>query len=135
MRSMMPVVNVDLPLPDVPATRMFGAYGSRVSARSPACPSGIAWRESRGASLLEVRGEQAIDELRDAVAVIRAGHSVGLLAQRGHGVGHRDAALADREKRMVVLGVADPDDVVRGQPELAQRRPQAARLVDAGGVP
>ena len=54
------------------------------------------------------------------------------LLDRVERVGHRDRAPAQRQEGVVVLGVADADDVVRRQPQLLERRGEAARLVDAG---
>ena len=57
---------------------------------------------------------------------------VGGLLEAGQRVGDRDRAPAERQEGVVVLRVADADDVVRRQTQLVERGGQARRLVDAG---
>jgi hypothetical protein len=83
------------------------------------------------AQLRQVIGQQ-VDELHHAGAARALGDVVALLLEHRQGVGDRHRALAQAEERVVVLGVADPDGVVRGQAELVQRRRQPAGLVDPG---
>ena len=58
---------------------------------------------------------------------------VGLRLDGVDRVGDRHGALAKVQERVVVLPVSDADRLVDGQVQLAQRRPQSAALVHAGG--
>src|SRR6185369_3941236 len=79
----------------------------------------------------EVVEEVLFDELHRALGGHPARHVVRALAQRRHRVGHRHRALAHRQERVIVLGVADADHVVRRQLERRQRRRQPGALGDA----
>ena len=58
--------------------------------------------------------------------------ALGLLGLRDgiQRVGDRNAAFADRQKGVVVLGIADAHDVVGRQREFVERRLESACLVD-----
>ena len=81
----------------------------------------------------QIAREQLFDQLPHTVPPGSAGHHVGFGLNAVQRVGDRDRAAAHGQERVVVLGVADADHVVRRQPALHQRRGQPARLVDAGG--
>ena len=71
---------------------------------------------ARGAG--QVVGDESVDQLDDAGPVVAAGHQVGGLLYGRQGVGHGHTALAEGEKSVVVLGVADADDIVRRKAQL-----------------
>ncbi len=76
--------------------------------------------------------EQSLDEFRDASAARALGDEIGFILDRGQSVGDRDGIAARLQERVVVLGVADRHDVVRGEAQVPERRFQAACFVDAG---
>ena len=81
----------------------------------------------------QITHEQVFDQLPDAVPPSYVGHQVGLDFDAVQRVRDRDRAAAHREKRVVVLGIADADHVVRRQTTLGQGGDEPACLVDAGG--
>ena len=58
---------------------------------------------------------------------------VGTLLDGIQRVGDRNAALAHREKGVVILGITDAHNVVRREGELLERGLEPARLVDRRG--
>ena len=67
-------------------------------------------------------------------APVAAGRGeVGLRLDGVDRVGDRHGALAKVQERVIVLPVSDADRLVDGQVQLAERRPQPAALVHAGG--
>jgi hypothetical protein len=81
----------------------------------------------------EVVREHAAQEARDAGRPALADDHVGARLERVDGVGDRDADLAGLEQRVVVLGVADADDVVVRDAQIAERLEQPGALRHAGG--
>jgi hypothetical protein len=61
----------------------------------------------------QVGREQLLDQLPDALSPGAAGDQVGFRLDAVQRVRDRDRAAALREERMVVLGIADADHVVR----------------------
>ena len=86
----------------------------------------------RATTSAQVGAQQLVDQLDHTVTPGAGRDHVGGLLDRGQGVGDRDRATADRQEGVIVLGVADGHDIVARETELAQRRLQAAGLVDAG---
>jgi len=81
----------------------------------------------------QVVREKLVDQLADAGPGAPRRHEVGLLPQRGERVGDGDGALAGLQEGVVVLGVSDPDGIVRRQPQLPERGRQTRPLVHSGG--
>ena len=81
----------------------------------------------------EVVGEQRVDQLRHAGAVGPGRDEVGALLDGGQRVGDRHRALAQRQERVVVLGVADADDVVRRQAQLSSAAVSPVALLTPDG--
>ena len=82
--------------------------------------------------IAQIGGDHHLDQLPNAGAILVPGHQVGGGLQHRHGVGDRNAALAEVQERVIVLGVADADHVVGRQTELAERLAKAGRLAQAG---
>ena len=57
----------------------------------------------------EVVEQMALDELYDAARARLVRDVIGALAKRRHGVRDGNRELREREKRVIVLGVADRD--------------------------
>jgi hypothetical protein len=66
--------------------------------------------------------EHRFDQLRDARAARRFGDQVGFILDRGQSIGDRHGITARLQEGVVVLGVADRHDVVRGEAQLLERR-------------
>src|ERR1019366_8450772 len=81
----------------------------------------------------EVVDDHAVDELRDALASLAVRDEVGLILEGIERVRDRDTQPARAKEGVVVLGVADPDQVREGQRELHGRASHAASLVEVGG--
>src|ERR1700730_1232122 len=60
------------------------------------------------------RADQPLDDFADPGAVLSGGHVTGKRLERIEGVRHCDAASAHQKERLIVLGVADADDVACG---------------------
>ena len=71
-----------------------------------------------------------LHELAHARAVIAAQPDVGSLLDQRKSIGDRCRAAAGMKERMVVLCVANGDDVVRRQPQHSKRHFESGRLVD-----
>ena len=71
-------------------------------------------------------------ELLDAGSSFAAQAEIGRVAQRGQRVADGRRSLAELQERVVVLGVADADDVVRRDLELLESGHEAGRFVHAG---
>ena len=95
-------------------------------------PQGQGMAGQPGDELDQVVEDVLLDELHDAARGRRARHEVGALAQCGDRVGDGHRALREGEERVVVLGIADADHVVRRQLERRQRVQQTGALGDAG---
>ena len=80
----------------------------------------------------EVVGDQAVDQLDDGDTFGSASDQIGPLLEGGDAVSHGHTAFAGRDQGVVVLRVADRDDVVGRVAEFLERRQQARRLVDPG---
>ena len=106
---------------DADLGRVF--FGPRGADRHAVPPEGLQVRE--------VVREHAVDQFRDAGAVIAHHDDVGRVLDRRQSVGDRCGALAQSQESVVVLGVADADRVVRRQTEFRERRDEAGRLVHA----
>ena len=72
-------------------------------------------RASRRAAR-QVGGHQLLDQFRHAATVRAERAEVGVGLQGWDGVGHRHRTFADRQKRMIVLGVSHADYLVTGEP-------------------
>ena len=83
--------------------------------------------------ILEVVGEDPIDQLHDPPAAAVTDDEVGPLLEHRQRVGYGRRELAEAQECMVVLGVADADDVVRGEAQLVERDGEPGRLVDPRG--
>ena len=99
--------------------------------RTPAWFLIVPWR--RNDDYLGSSARICIDQLDDPPPRLCFVTNIGPLLERRQGVGHRGGAPAEAEERVVVLGVADADDVVRGEVQLLERGGQAGRLVHARG--
>ena len=91
----------------------------------------MSWRPSRGSRSRKSAASQSLNQLPNAGAFVVPGHQVGGVLQHRHCVGHRNPALAEVQEGVIVLGVADADDVVCRQTELAERLGEAGRLAQA----
>ena len=69
--------------------------------------------DPRGEDVGEVGGDHPVGELDHALAARLAENDVDLGLERGDGVGDGDAAAAGLDEGVVVLRIADPDDVLR----------------------
>src|SRR5215216_1377486 len=81
----------------------------------------------------QIVSEHAVDEFLNTLASCAAGRPVGSRFERWHGIGDRYRAFARSQKRVVVLGVTNPDHVVQRQTKRTQRGRQASALGRAGG--
>ena len=124
---------VDLPPPDTPATSRLPAdlieqHRRAVGIGADRHPVSVGRCQDRA----QVRIEHELDQLDHPLTASAVGDQIGRVLHRRQGVGDRDRAAADREKRMVVLRVAHRHDIMAGEAELMQRRIEPAGLVDAG---
>ncbi len=103
-----------------------------LAARFAAADEDMVARQPVGARF-QIVAHQLVDELDDAPAVLAGGDEIGALLQRRERVGDRHGAFAEAQKSVVVLRVADADDVVSRHLQLAEREGEAAGLVDPGG--
>ena len=127
---------VDLPPPDVPAHQDARAARSERDTSAPSAPAADhdSWRPARGASAAgRRRAARRSARTTPAPALAARDDSRRAALQARQRVGHRHGAPAARQQRVIVLRVADADDVVRRQPELGERGVEPGRLVDARG--
>ena len=123
---------VDLPAPDDPVISVV-SKGLRLSADSSALTPSKGWcRRDAGLGQAQIGFGQQARQLDDAGAVI-GDDKIGLGLDRGERVLDGDGAAARAEEGLVVLGVADADDIVRRQAEALERALEAPGLVDVAG--
>ena len=123
---------VDLPLAEAPQTRMQPPYGSSVTGMPrSSTPNASCWLSGERVASRSCRDELGGELATPAPASPRE-HEIGRVADRGQRAADGRGALAELQERVVVLGVADADDVVRRDLELLERGHEPRRLVDAG---
>jgi hypothetical protein len=101
-----------------------------VGARHRMAEDDVMPRQARR-QLRQIGRDHPVDQLGDAGAVIGRRDEIHARLDAVERVGDRDGALARRQEGMVVLGVADADDVVRRQMEVRERALEAGGLVHA----
>lgn len=69
---------------------------------------------------LSSRDHRPAENTGDARTIGLLEDNVGSVLKRPHRIGDRDRELAGIEEGRIILGVADPDGVVRGDPELGE---------------
>ncbi len=75
--------------------------------------------------------QHPVNQFAHPRSVSSASNEISALLQLRKSVGHRDGALADSEKGVIVFRIAHPDGIVSRQREVIERREQTAGLVDA----
>ena len=108
------------------------AAGRRNVHFGPVAPHPEQQRVPRNHDRAQIVVHHQLDQFFHSLAARAAGDEVGALLQRVERVGHRHAALAGSQHRMIVFRVADRDGVSLREAQLAQRDGKAGLLVDAG---
>ena len=81
---------------------------------------------------VDVVFEHRLDQFGDARAARGFGDEIGFILDRRQSIGDRNGVSARLQECVIVLGVADRNDIMRGEAQVFERRVQAACLVDAG---
>ena len=68
---------------------------------------------------LQVIGEKLLNQLNHAIAMVSLRCIIRLLFERREGIGDGHRALAQRQERMIILRIADANDIVQGNLHLA----------------
>jgi hypothetical protein len=66
--------------------------------------------------------EHRLDQFRDACAPRGFGDEIGFVLNRRQGIGDRNGVSACLQEGMVVFGIADRNDIVRGEAQVLERR-------------
>jgi hypothetical protein len=71
---------------------------------------------------VDVVFKHRFDQFRDACAARSFGDQIGFILDRGQSICDRDGISACLQERVVVFGVADRHNVVRGEAQVLKRR-------------